>query len=44
MRYAVLLMGRYYQFAPSIQVIDTGLYWRSDHETADIVRQLDSWR
>jgi hypothetical protein len=30
-------MGRYYQFAPSLQVIDTGLYWHSDHETPDIV-------
>jgi|HubBroStandDraft_1064217.scaffolds.fasta_scaffold82983_1 hypothetical protein len=30
-------MGRYYQFAPSLQVIDTGLYWHSDRETADII-------
>lgn len=30
-------MGRYYQYAPSLQVIDTGLYWHSDHETADII-------
>lgn len=30
-------MGRYYQFAPSLQVIDTGLYWHSDHETTDII-------
>ena len=30
-------MGRYYQFAPSLQVIDTGLYWHSDHETPDLI-------
>ncbi|MBZ5602219.1 MAG: M28 family peptidase [Acidobacteriia bacterium] len=30
-------IGRIYQFAPSIQLIDTGLYWHSDHETADII-------
>jgi hypothetical protein len=30
-------MGRYFQYAPSLQVIDTGLYWHSDHETADII-------
>ncbi len=31
-------MGRYYQHAASaIQVIDTGLYWHSDHETPEII-------
>ncbi len=30
-------IGRIYQFAPAIQLIDTGLYWHSDHETADII-------
>jgi len=30
-------MGRYYQYAPSLQVIDTGLYWHSDHETSEII-------
>jgi hypothetical protein len=30
-------IGRYYQYAPSLQVIDTGLYWHSDHETAEII-------
>jgi hypothetical protein len=30
-------MGRYYQNAPSMQVIDTGLYWHSDHETSEII-------
>ena len=30
-------MGRYYQYAPSLQLIDTGLYWHSDHETAEII-------
>ena len=30
-------MGRYYQFAPAVQVIDTGFYWHSDHETAEII-------
>jgi hypothetical protein len=30
-------MGRYFQYAPSLQVIDTGLYWHSDHETSDII-------
>jgi peptidase M28-like protein len=30
-------IGRYYQYAPSIQVIDTGLYWHSDHETSEII-------
>jgi hypothetical protein len=30
-------MGRYYQNAPSLQVIDTGLYWHSDHETSEII-------
>ena len=30
-------MGRYFQYAPSLQVIDTGLYWHSDHETSDLI-------
>jgi len=30
-------IGRYFLSAPSLQVIDTGLYWHSDHETADII-------
>jgi hypothetical protein len=30
-------IGRIYQLAPSIQLIDTGLYWHSDYETADII-------
>ena len=30
-------MGRYFQYAPSLQVIDTGLYWHSDHETPDLI-------
>lgn len=30
-------MGRYFQHAPSLQVIDTGLYWHSDHETSDLI-------
>ncbi len=31
-------MGRYYQLAASsLQVIDTGLYWHSDHETSEII-------
>jgi Peptidase family M28 len=30
-------IGRIYQFAPSIQLIDTGLYWHSDLETAAII-------
>jgi hypothetical protein len=30
-------MGRYQNHAPSIQVIDTGLYWHSDHETPEII-------
>ncbi|MBZ5607210.1 MAG: M28 family peptidase [Acidobacteriia bacterium] len=31
-------IGRYYQHAASsLQVIDTGLYWHSDHETAEII-------
>lgn len=30
-------MGRYYQYAPSLQLIDTGLYWHSDHETSEII-------
>jgi len=30
-------MSRYYQFAPSLQLIDTGLYWHSDHETPEII-------
>ena len=30
-------MGRYSGNAPSIQVIDTGYYWHSDHETPDII-------
>jgi hypothetical protein len=30
-------MGRYQTLAPSMQVIDTGLYWHSDHETPEII-------
>jgi hypothetical protein len=30
-------ISRIYQFAPSIQLIDTGLYWHSDHETSEII-------
>jgi hypothetical protein len=30
-------MGRYSNLAPSMQVIDTGYYWHSDHETPDII-------
>jgi hypothetical protein len=30
-------MGRYQNHAPSMQVIDTGYYWHSDHETPDII-------
>jgi len=30
-------MGRYQNLAPSMQVIDTGLYWHSDHETPEII-------
>jgi Peptidase family M28 len=30
-------MGRYFQYAPSLQVIDAGLYWHSDHETSDLI-------
>jgi hypothetical protein len=29
-------IGRIYQFSPSIQLIDTGLYWHSDKETTEI--------
>ncbi len=30
-------MGRYSNLAPSMQVIDTGYYWHSDHETPEII-------
>ncbi len=30
-------IGRIYQLAPSIQLIDTGLYWHSDHETPAMI-------
>lgn len=30
-------IGRIYQLAPAIQLIDTGLYWHSDHETSAII-------
>ena len=30
-------IGRIQMLAPSLQVIDTGLYWHSDHETAEII-------
>jgi hypothetical protein len=30
-------IGRIQDLAPSIQLIDTGLYWHSDHETSDII-------
>ena len=29
-------IGRIYQFSPALQLIDTGFYWHSDHETPDI--------
>jgi hypothetical protein len=30
-------MGRYQNHAPAMQVIDTGYYWHSDHETPEII-------
>src|SRR5229473_1758417 len=30
-------IGRVQNLAPSVQLIDTGLYWHSDHETLEIV-------
>jgi len=30
-------IGRIQNLAPSIQLIDTGLYWHSDHETPDMI-------
>jgi hypothetical protein len=30
-------IGRFQTLAPALQVIDTGLYWHSDHETPDII-------
>jgi len=30
-------IGRIQQLAPSLQLIDTGLYWHSDHETPDMI-------
>ena len=30
-------IGPYAQFAPSLQLIEGGLYWHSDHETSDVV-------
>jgi hypothetical protein len=30
-------MSAYYRLAPSLQLIEPGLYWHSDHETADFV-------
>jgi hypothetical protein len=30
-------IGRIQQLAPSLQLIDTGLYWHSDRETPDII-------
>jgi len=30
-------IGRIQTLAPSMQLIDTGLYWHSDHETPDII-------
>jgi len=30
-------IGRIQNLAPSLQLIDTGLYWHSDHETPDII-------
>jgi hypothetical protein len=30
-------IGRIQNLAPSMQLIDTGLYWHSDHETSDII-------
>jgi hypothetical protein len=30
-------IGRIQNLAPALQVIDTGLYWHSDHETPDII-------
>jgi hypothetical protein len=30
-------IGRFQTLAPALQVIDTGLYWHSDHETPEII-------
>jgi hypothetical protein len=30
-------IGRYYWYAPSIQLLDTGYVWHSDHETDDTI-------
>jgi hypothetical protein len=30
-------IGRFQMLAPALQVIDTGLYWHSDHETPEII-------
>ena len=30
-------IGRIQNLAPSMQLIDTGLYWHSDRETSDII-------
>src|SRR5262245_16299605 len=30
-------IGRIQNLAPSVQLIDTGLYWHSDKETSDII-------
>ena len=30
-------IGRYYRFAPSIQIINSGYVWHSDQETAETI-------
>ena len=30
-------MGLYFRYAPSLMVIENGLYWHSDHETSDLI-------
>ena len=30
-------IGRYYQFAPAMQVMTSGFVWHSDHETAETI-------
>ena len=30
-------IGRYYQYAPSVEIINTGYVWHSDHETPETI-------
>ena len=30
-------IGRYYQFSPSVEIINTGYVWHSDKETAETI-------